>query len=76
MPRSQDPQSRDLPVLSTLHYNSAIFLYQISTSFLEERSLMCLRSTISLGDYLQINDFLASSGRLENNPLQLKPIEN
>ena len=28
------------------------------------------------GDYLQINGFLASNGRVEKNPLQLKATEN
>ena len=39
MPRSQDSWSRDLVILSILQYNSNT-LYQISTSFLEEKSLM------------------------------------
>ena len=37
MSRSQNPQLYDLLMLSILHYNSFI-LYQISTSFLEEKS--------------------------------------
>ena len=40
------------------------------------RSPTRLRSTSSLGDYLQINAFLASSGRVEKNPLQLKATES
>ena len=37
---------------------------------------MRLRSTSFLEDYLQINAFLASSSRVEKNPLQLKAIKN
>ena len=43
MQRSQDPQSRDLPISSTLYYNSHT-LYQISISFLEKRSFIRFKS--------------------------------
>ena len=76
MPRSQNFQSHDVSISSTLYYNSTIPLYQINTSFLEEKSPTYLRSTSSLKNYLQINAFLASSSRVEKNPLQLKTTEN
>ena len=77
MSRSQDPpKSFDLPISPTLCYNSAIPLYWISTSFLEERSPTRLKSTSFLEDYLQINAFLASSNTVEKNLLQLKATEN
>ena len=37
---------------------------------------MYLKSTSFLGDYLQINAFLASSDRIKKNSLQLKTTEN
>ena len=76
MSRSQNPWSRDLPISFTLRYNSATSSYRISISFLEEKSRKCLRNTSFLGDYLQINAFLASSDSVEKNSLQLKAIEN
>ena len=47
MPKSQDPQSHDLSISSTLCYNSYT-LYQISISFSKEKSPTCLRNTSSL----------------------------
>ena len=59
---SQDPLLRDLPILSGAHT-----LYQISTSFLEEKSSMRLIEPLPIkpkawaqacwGDYLEINAF-------------------
>ena len=52
MPKSQEPQSLDLPISSCAHN-----LYQIRTSFLEEESPTRLRNTSSLKNYLQIDAF-------------------
>ena len=41
-----------------LLYNSIIFLYQMNTSFLKEKSPTCLKNTSLLKNYLQINIFL------------------
>ena len=57
---------------------STTFSYLISNqlALLEKRSPTRFRSISSLEDYLQINAFLISSGKVEKNLLQLKATEN
>ena len=76
MLKSQDFRSYDLPISSTLRYNSAIPWYQISISFLKEKRPTRLRSTTFLREHLQNIAFLASHGWVEKNSLQLKTTEN
>ena len=63
-------------LINLIYSTTLLYLISNQLALFEEKSPTYLKNTSCLGNYLQINAFLASSGRVEKNFLQLKTTEN